>query len=208
LFQKIGVDEETTQTATIKSEKEGLTFSIKDVEVVDMITREPSEHFSATVEPVEDGREYTLAITTTPPLPNRPVRAEALVHTDADGYETINVPITAAAMGPIVITPETLLLPEMRDNQQPLIRNILIRPGLVEDFQVLDVEVPDDAIEVNINPKPRIGYLIELRNVKPSEALDGTEIIITTDAKGMEEVVIPVKLMTRQAVPGRPAPTQ
>jgi hypothetical protein len=205
-FNAFAMDEVISTAIDVQANKEDVSFNIERIEVVDGSTKVASEHFKADSEIVEEGKHYKVTLTTTPPLPLQvSLYGEVNIYTDNENYEKITVPYRGTALGPLVITPATMLLPQGQPGLTSFTRNILVRGGMTKEFKVLGVETPNDTMKAKIVERPNIGYLVELTNIEPTEDLAGKEIIIETDVESMKEIRIPIKLMGGRDTAVQPA---
>ncbi len=206
-FQQLEQDEQATQTAAIWTDREDVTFDITGASV-------DSEHFTIETTPVEPGKRYEISVSTNPPLPTSRAMGRAFIRTNVEGAEEHVLQIVANVLGKLNVTPNRLILNEQIEG--PLTRYILVRPGVVKEFDILEVtstlepaagadqalegDQKEDEIQLTFDVQERQPnfYYIEVNGIQPSPELDGKDIIIKTNAPGMEEIKIPFNIVSPQ----------
>ena len=97
----------------------------------------------------------------------------------------------------VSVAPNTVSM-RVTGNAQLLNRYLMVRdyPGIKHPLEIKEVRWPGFE-EVTIVPQnlPRFGWRIHLSNFTPSVEMDGSEIVITTNAEGFETLRIPVKVL-------------
>lgn len=204
-FAKISTKDERTERIVIKTDDENTRFNVTEFSLIDSLTNEPAEFFEVSKEVVKEGKEYSLAVRTIPPLPSRSIRANLIVKTDLPGYEELKAYVGAAPTGPVVVSPQVMILPQPKSDTRPSTRRVLVRPGTVTEFDILKVEFPEaEGVEVQWIYKENIGFMIDFLNLLPNDAMDEKDIVITTDIEGFEEIRVPIRIIRPQQVPRRP----
>lgn len=207
-FARIGVNDERTESIIVKTSLDDVEFEISEYSLIDTVDNQPPEFFKVEMNPVVEGKEYRFDVATVPPLPNRSIRGNLVIKTNIEGYEELTAYVGAAPMGDIVISPNTMILPQPRQGARPATRRMLLRPGTIEEFNVTAVEFPIEGIETKVTFKENIGYLIDIVDFVPTDEMDGKEIVIKTDIPTTPEVVVPIRIIRPQQVPRRAKPTQ
>ncbi len=146
----------------------------------------------AQMKTLEDGKRYEITITTKPPLPFGVSQANVQAF-DTNTAKTVDIPVTFAIEGPLVVAPQELILPA--ESAAPIIRYVIIRPGTVSQFKITKLIAPRPDIQTQVTPLGDNGYRIEISNITALAELNGQEMVIETDAPGMEPIKIPFKLM-------------
>lgn len=81
---------------------------------------------------------------------------------------------------------------------QMLNRYLMVKdyPGIKEPLEVLNVEWPGhEEVEVLIQDTKRFGWRVHIKNFTPTREMDGSELVITTNAEGHETLRVPVKVI-------------
>jgi hypothetical protein len=147
-----------------------------------------SPHFSARLETVREGREYRAIVRTVPPLPSGSV--DGRVDLVDDRRELVaHFSVRAYTPEALLVAPRTLVLPA--DSQNPVTRQIILRPGTSGPFEIARVTVPDDAIRASVHPLAGNGKRIQLDNIVPSLDLNEARVVIETSATNRPRVEVP-----------------
>lgn len=176
--------------------REGVAFRVTAVSC-------ESPHFAAELATVTPGREYRVNIRTRPPLPDAGARGVVVVQTDARLYERIEIPVSAAPIGPLVIYPEQF---DLVEGEKVGTKYLYLRPGKVERFKVLEITPPDAGVQTRLAPLGK-GYRIQITGLAASAELDGKAFIIRTDAQQMPEIRVPIRVtLPTQEIDDQPQP--
>lgn len=145
-----------------------------------------------TVKILEEGhKSYPgLILTTKPPLGPGALRGSILVDTNSKVGKQQRLLAYGHVQGALTTIPRTLLL--RGDPTHMMTRSILVRPGTVKSFKVLDVAVPDPLIGVKVAETSKSVYRIDLSDLSPRPELNGKEIRILTDAAEMGVIKVPI----------------
>ncbi len=150
-----------------------------------------SESYRAELDTIEPGHIYRFKVFTNPPLDFG--SHSAIVSLNADRGLRFDVPVFATVMGPLNYAPTEMVLP--RGIEDRLTRHIIVRAGTVAGFEIADVECPTREMTAEVAPFGGDGYRVTITNIIPQEGLDGREILIRTDAEGMEEITVPIRML-------------
>ncbi len=154
-----------------------------------------SKHLDAEVLASENEKEVKVRVTTKPSLPKGATTGRLVLKTSTSARPQINVPFRFNVVGELSVYPaEISLIP--RDRPQTKI--ISVSPGLVKEFTIAQVIVPDESIQAVVEDLKGSRYRIVLKNIVRAEELDGKSVKITTSAPGMESFEIPFKVMIRK----------
>ncbi len=151
-------------------------------------------HISARIEPVEGANAAKVILTTAETLPKGSLFGRLTIKTNQPKKPVISVPFRYSVIGEISVYPGELTL---LDQQAALTRIITLGPGLVKEFNVTWVEVPDDTMVAKVQSLNNNRYRIILSNILPTADLDGKNIKIMTTAANMEEVLVPIRVIRR-----------
>lgn len=193
-FGRIVDDETHTRTVTIKSKKTDAMFKVTRLE-----SRSP--HFTVSEKVLEDGRTHLLTITTKEDLPPGSLATQVKLYTDNKKHPIITVNTYGQVVGPLNYAPNVLLLPATFNPRVPRSRSIRVTAGRVKEFKILSVKPPSQSIGVDVLPQGGRGYLIRLSNLPNGRELEGKFIRITTDAKELKEIIIPIRVAPTARVP-------
>lgn len=186
IFGQMQPGQEVTLSSDIQFTGPQGSFNIVNIETNDA-------NLTATLETVEAGRRYKLNATYKAGGMVGAANATVRLHTDNPQRPVIDLPVIVNVIGELVYAPNELALPAQTDGN-PLTRYIVIRPGSLAQFEIKNVVAPDPAIKVNIFPFGGQGYRIQLENITPSDALNGTSVRVETSASYMSVIEIPVRI--------------
>lgn len=203
-FQKLDATRPAEAAVKVRSMDASAPFAILEAAVVEGPKEQPSEFFTVSYEAAADGNGYDVKVSAQPPLPERFIPTKVVLKTDSARAAKVEIPISAMVIGPIKVSPAKIMLPQPRAGQAPITRTILVQPGLVESFQILDVSTNAPDVTFDVQFKENFGYTIAAKNIALSTELDGKEVVIKTDAPGREEVRIPFEIIAPRAVPRQP----
>lgn len=142
--------------------------------------------------------EYRVVLTPKDSLPGGQTQGLLRIFTESEQYPELSVPfLLLVATGDFIVAPQELVLPVSPDGK-PLVRQFVVRPGRIETFKVVRVVVPDPQMESDI-VKISDGYLIRLRNLVPGPDLDGSKVVVETDAEGAAPVELPLRVIRPSA---------
>jgi hypothetical protein len=183
--------------------------NVRHVEIVSN-TEEPVELGDVTsgsplveaeVETVEEGSRFRLVVRTKPNMPKGRTFGQIQVKTNSEKVPTLRVPFHYEVVGEVSVIPREIIL--MGRGGDRLTRKLMVRPGLVKEFKVEEVEPPVAAMRATVTPRRDAGFDITLENIEPTRDLNGKSLRITTDIEGMKEILVPFKVLVR---PDRPSP--
>jgi len=148
-----------------------------------------SEYFSARVLEAEAPHHYRIDIETAAPQQAGMIQAVVRIHTTHPKFPVLQLPVNAQVAGALTYAPNQISL--LAEHQTPVTRYIVVRPGTVQDFEITEVETPQDDMRVQILNMPNQGYRIQLNNVTPTKELAGQSLRIHTNVEGMAIISIP-----------------
>lgn len=185
-FGRIPPETRATATVDLEINQEQEAISVTGV-------KSDSDHFSARLETIEEGKKYRVIVETQPPLPKGNIRSSVHILTGKDQKSSLTIPLFATIIGELIVYPNEITL--RSDVEAPSTRYIIIKPGTVTEFTVKDVVIPDDSIQVEIFDRGTRGVRIQLKNMMAKDELNGQKIKIITDVAGMNEIEIPIKIL-------------
>ncbi|NCD32910.1 MAG: DUF1573 domain-containing protein [Spartobacteria bacterium] len=150
-----------------------------------------SPFIKAVMTTLEDTSHYKVTVSTVPPL--KQGAFATLVVLQAGKDKAYSIPVAGNVVGPLIVAPGEFLV--RLENRAPVVRYAVIRPGQVGSFNILNVESPNPAMRTQLSKIGKDGYRLQVSNIVPSESLEGQELIIHTDAPGMESVRIPFRVV-------------
>lgn len=118
------------------------------------------------------------------------IQDRLLIKTTHPVHPGLTIPVSAQVAGPLDVIPPAIKL--LTGVDTPLTRFIVVRPGQVKTFEVLDVETPHEDIRVQIDPMPNGAYRIRVSNLIALDKLEGSTIRILTDSDQVPEIQIPI----------------
>ena len=195
IFGELGPDSVVTQFVDIAASGPD-TFKLTNAESL-------SPNFAVRYETLEEGKLYRVTITTQGKLPAGALYGNVRVTTDLPARQIIDIPVSTMVIGALIVAPQEIVLAQQ---EQPVTRYIVIRPGTAKQFQIERVEVPDGRITSQVFPFGDNGFRIQLDNIVASPALNGQSVHVKTTAEGLADISIPLRVMAPPAQ-GQPAPT-
>jgi hypothetical protein len=186
-FQNIEPDAVETLTADIRSTEEGVTFNILDIGF-----REDGA-FDVEYETVEEGLHYRLKVTTRPPLTGSHASEQIIVGTDNERATNVYLTAVATILTDIITAPDVIRLSALHTD--PLKRMILLRGGRVTEFAITDVTLPHPDMTYTVTERLPGMLYVEVANIVAHPDLDGTEIIVHTDAPSVPEIRVPISVV-------------
>jgi hypothetical protein len=104
----------------------------------------------------------------------------------------MSVEVFASVLDKLRVLPKQI---SVREGTPPGKRYVLVSRGTVRTFKLLGVETPGPGVEADLERLPAGDYRITITGVAPEPALDGKELLIRTDVKGMSEIRVPFSVI-------------
>ncbi len=186
IFGRVNKHSDSTKTITIAAH--GKPFVVSRVEATD-------KQFSAELETIETGKQYKIHVRLNPPMQTGRHRGHIRVSSENPDQPDMNIPVSATVVGPLIVAPREIVLAKVKD--QPVTRYVVLRPGEVPTFSVTHVETPHPEMTSQVTTIAGNGVRIQLNNIIATADLDGKQLRIVTDAEGMEEILIPFRVIAR-----------
>lgn len=173
----------------------------REVEIIGMASQ-PFEIQQASVstagvevERIEELTPYHYRIGLSVTMEGRPGHHQGSLQlqTSHSSFPLLTIPVTAELVGALAVAPEAITL--MGDNANAVTRYVVVRPGAINEFEILEVIPPDEDISVNIFSLPRGAYRIQLTNLRAHAGLAEATLLIRTSATGMEEIELPFRIV-------------
>lgn len=142
--------------------------------------------------PVEEGKRYTVRITTRPPLETGRFQGAVVLQTDHSTRKTLPITVMGHVVGSVAYAPEQIVLSTR--NSGAVTRYIVVRPGSDGPVTVTGVEAPSEDISVQTMSMGQNGYRIQLNNLKADASLNGQDVVIRTDSEAMPIIRIPIQI--------------
>lgn len=217
-WDSIPKDAEASKTLNVEATAPDVTFAITGVDIIapklpqvslvaaqGSVAAPPpaaeSPRLATQIETVEAGKQYRIIVKTVPPLAEGFLNAVVRIHTDHPDYPEIQVQTSGNVLGEIGVMPASIDVPSPGTKDTPISRFVRIVPGTVKKFKVLGVETPFPSISATINEQPGNIVLIELKNIVPSQELDGKAVVVATDVPGHTEIRVPFKVRVLPVIP-------
>ena len=184
-FGAIPVGETATDTVTITNNKDSL-MTISSVKFTN------NKVHSDLVETIP-GKAWELRLRTDKWLGEGTLSDNATITYELDGKTaTERVNLYGNVQGAIVVSPKNL--PLVNNPSTPVDRQIYIRPGSVQQFNVLSSEWVGGPVQPTMTDLSPSGKVLALRGIVATPALNGTKIVIKTDVPGYETITVPVSV--------------
>lgn len=151
-----------------------------------------SEQFTASQEVVEDGKLYHLTVRARPQSAVGRYEDTLVIKTDNQEFPILEVPLIFDVVGDLAFSPLKMILTQA---DVPVTRIIVVSSNKKKEFEIENVEPPNESIKVKVTPLGAYAYRIQLDNMVASQELTGSQIKITTNVAGMKEIVIPCFLI-------------
>ncbi len=175
---------------TVRAGRPDVNFKVRDVQ-----STNPA--FSAEVEPIEEGKAYRVTFQNTGELASGFQSLGFRVMTDHPESPQVQVAGSLQVVGPVSVNPKRLALLSSSDPVRMYTMRINVTPGLHKEFNITEVQVPDDRIKPDVSPRAGGGYEVKLVDVPAVPALDAQEIVIKTDLDARPELRVPFKIIQR-----------
>lgn len=144
---------------------------------------------------VDEGTsEPRVLIKTVPTLPKGPFQSRVIIETDHPTQPVTEIFVTGFVVGDVTYAPTELVLPEQPDS--PTVRYVLMRSETGQPFEVLSVHAPFPEMETVVQPTAPGAYRIEIRNIRPTSALNGQSVRVSTTLPESKEIVIPFRIIS------------
>jgi hypothetical protein len=166
-----------------------------------------STQLSAACETLEAGKRYRVRISSEGPRAYGSTMASVRVVTDNVRMPQVDIPVAAFVAGDVVVMPALLLVVPTDTNIVKTAALTLWSPSR-KPFKVTGVTCPGDGgmtASVSTGTPDRIR--IEVKTRGPLTGVGGKSVRIETDLPSMKEVLVPVKVLTREgdaSAAGRP----
>ena len=160
------------------------------LEIISVETGTPL--ITAEIVEIEPGKKFEIIVLNAETLPKGPTFGRVVIKTSSKRRPIVNVAYRLVVVGEISVYPQEIA---MVQQDTPLKKTLVVSPGTVTDFEVTDVEVPNEDIKVDIRNLSGGRYRVLLSNILPSIELNGKEIHVLTTATNMEDVTIPLKVI-------------
>ncbi len=178
-------DEPHEQVVAIKFHRD-LPVSVKSAVIQDPM-------FSVETKVVSDGESYEVVIKTAPDPAPGPFDCALRVETDARSAPDIVVPMSGRVVGDVYAVPHEIILDSRSVDLAS--RFIIVRSARNLPFKVLEVESPDESIEVSVRQSGASRYMVDLKKVAARPGLDGAVVRIITDCETDPEILVPIRVM-------------
>jgi hypothetical protein len=149
---------------------------------------------------IEEGKSYSVKISSVPPLPSGISRANVTVTTDHPQYPTLIIPVSVQLPSDVIAAPPMLAVSsEQKDGAAPAPLFAVVRSRTNQPFKLLKVEPPFPEIKATITPLDASSYKIEVTNYLPVERLNGRLLRIFTDNPSSKEIRLPFQVINKRA---------
>ncbi len=162
-----------------------------------------TERFGAEIVRDANGRARELVVRAVPPFPAGFTRTDLVLGTTHPQTKELRLPVSALVPEPVLVVPRWVLV-RGPAGSAPVRRALLVRPGGVQKFSVLRVEVPDPRITAVSESLGPSNYRVTLTDIPIDAALHGKQIVIVTDAPGAERLGLEIRVtLDPPPAPGR-----
>ena len=165
----------------------GRAESLRPVEVVT-----DHDRITARIEPGSEAGESVIVVQTVPPLELGALMGAIHIRTDHAIMTALRVPVTGAVGSPIKVVPARLTL--QGPTGRTLRRSLLVRPGTLREFAVLEV-VPPDGVTADVTPLSDAGCRITLSGLKVERGLIYAPVRIFTSSEELPEIEVPITVL-------------
>lgn len=152
---------------------------------------------SAKCETLEDGKRYRIRISSEGPRSYGSTMASVRVETDISRMPQVDIPVAAFVTGDIVAVPAFLLVVPTATNTVRTSQLTLWSPSS-KPFKVTQVECPGEGMTSTVSTVTADRTRIEVKTQGPLTGVGGKSIRVETDLSSMKELLIPVKVLTRE----------
>ncbi len=134
---------------------------------------------------------YRIKIRTVPPLDQGGNRGKVVILTDNPRCRRIEIPLVATVSADIVVVPGEIQLVGSESRTGAVTRYVSIRSRSGREFKILGVSLPAKDM---ISEVSRLddGYRVVIRDIVPSEDIDGKDVTISTDHPEGRQIILPI----------------
>jgi len=179
-------DEEKTQILKLTAMRDDLSFKIASID-----TTLPA--IKANIKEIEAGKAYEVTVSTTDALLEGNFTESLTIKTDAPGRAPIVVAVTGQVIGDIGVSPTQVTIAYSSNPEDFSNYNLRVTPGRIKEFNILEVVLPNDRMEIELVPQGQAGFIVKIAKLTRNGELDGKEIIIRTDIPEKPEIRIPIR---------------
>jgi len=137
---------------------------------------------------LEPGRRYRITAVLDPARLDGAAEGRVRV-LGARNRELFTIPVWIQYEPPLRLAPDRITVDTT--SRRAVTRHILVRPGSVNSFRILKVEVPDPAMQATVYDLGAGGYRVQVDHILPGTIAAGAVLIIHTDAAGAERLEVP-----------------
>jgi hypothetical protein len=138
-----------------------------------------------------DGKRHTITVRIPAQSATGTYYENFQIRTDNPDTPLLPLQVIGTVMAGLTIAPNPVLLPAVGE---PVTRLVAVRGGSIKTFKVLEAKLDLPGVSVEVLPPTVFGQQIRLRNLPAGAAGADKELIIRTDAKGFEEIRVPLRV--------------
>jgi hypothetical protein len=162
----------------------GVTTNGKPFFTAQMAVTEEGRRYEWTVRPKIDGLQTIGAST-----------CSLSIRTDHPDHPLFTVPVTLYIRKSVVFAPRQLLLTRQGSRYRNLPQYLLVHAPDGKPFEILEVEVPDDAFDTEVTQLAPGRHRLSVKNADSVEGLDGKMLRIKVKKAGREDVLeVPIRV--------------
>lgn len=194
-FGRIVDNEPHSLPITIKTNKEGYTFELKEVSV------EGAAPVQTVVETITPGREYKITATTNTNLMPGSISGGINIITSEPTRPRMQAKVYGHVIGALTIQPSIVRLQTSSDPNAGLQTQYLqVLPGRTKEFELLEVVTPIPNMKAELIKRKDNDYHIKLSEMPMDNSLQGKELIVRTNLPDTPEIRIPFEVRPARPV--------
>jgi hypothetical protein len=140
-----------------------------------------------------NGWGAAFTVHTVPPLETGDIRGNLTVFTDHPSNAPMRLPLIAVVEGEVRVIPKAIVLQGPEGTRAN--RTIMLMPGTVKEYRVLQVDLPADDAQCEIlNPSPGT-YRLNIANLLVAPEMQGKTIRIHTDLQQMKDIFVKLQVV-------------
>lgn len=178
-------------------EREVLLNAVGTNEFTVLSVTPSSTQMTATCETLESGKRYKVRVSSEGPRAFGSTMASVRVATDNARMPQVDIPVAMYVAGDIVVVPALLLAVPSATNVVKTSSLTLYSPS-GKRFKVTGIQCPGDGgMTAGVSTVTADRVRIEVKTRGPLTGIGGNALRIETDLPAMREVLVPVRVLTR-----------
>lgn len=197
-FGRIETGEIEPQTVKLFSTRDEVSFKVMSIDSSSI------PELKTDLRVIEPGKKYEIDISFSERPANGIINGRILIRTDDTKRPMLLVFAHAQFVGNLHIAPQSIIVNYSADPGMVANQAIRVTPGIVKEYNLLEVIPPLDDIEVQVQLLREGDYLLRINNMPRGDQLEGKELILITDIPEEPEVRVPFEIRRPRVAPRGP----